>query len=151
MAVTFDFEFCISGLALLATSIFGIIGNFISILILQRKGCQLKLNPTFSQLLTWSALIDTVLLVKKDIISKYNSKNNPKSEGFDLSYILTSSSVLGIQDKSLSTSPSFNISSRPHCSNRSARCSHLISTNFLIFFQEVSIQLLQLQLNDFFS
>ena len=65
MAVTFDFEFCISGLALLATSIFGIIGNFISILILQRKGCQLKLNPTFSQLLTWSALIDTVLLVKK--------------------------------------------------------------------------------------
>ena len=61
----YDFDFYISGLALLATSIFGIIGNFISILILQRKGCQLKLNPTFSQLLTWSALIDTVLLVKK--------------------------------------------------------------------------------------
>ena len=63
-AVMDDVDFYISGLALLATSIFGIIGNLISILILQRNASQLKLNPTFSQLLTWSALIDTVVLVK---------------------------------------------------------------------------------------
>ena len=63
-AVMDDVDFYIGGLALLATSIFGIIGNLISILILQRNASQLKLNPTFSQLLTWSALIDTVVLVK---------------------------------------------------------------------------------------
>ena len=60
----YDFDFYISGLALLATSIFGIIGNIISILILHRKASQLKLNPTFSQLLAWSAVLDTVVLVK---------------------------------------------------------------------------------------
>ena len=70
---TDDFEFYINGFALLATSIFGIIGNFISILILQQKGSKLKLNPTFSQLVTWSALIDTTFLVKEIY---YNSKNN---------------------------------------------------------------------------
>ena len=64
MAVIDDVEFYINGFVLLATSIFGIIGNFISILILQRKGSKLKLNPTFSQLVTWSALIDTAFLVK---------------------------------------------------------------------------------------
>lgn len=63
MAVILDFQFYISGLALLATSIFGIIGNLISILILQWKASKLNLNPTFSQLLSWSAVIDTVLLV----------------------------------------------------------------------------------------
>ena len=60
-----DLEFYISGLALLATSIFGIVGNFISILILQRS--KLRLNPTLSQLITWSALTDIVVLVKKTI------------------------------------------------------------------------------------
>ena len=67
MTATDDFEFYINGIALLATSIFGIIGNFTSIFLLQRKGSKLKLNPTFSQLVTWSALIDTVVLVKKSI------------------------------------------------------------------------------------
>lgn len=65
MAVIDDVEFYINGFVLLATSIFGIIGNFISILILQRKRSNLKFNPTFSQLITWSALIDTISLVKK--------------------------------------------------------------------------------------
>ena len=70
---TDDFEFYINGFALLATSIFGIIGNFISILILKRKGSKLKLNPTFSQLITWSALFDAISLVENKFI---NSKNN---------------------------------------------------------------------------
>ena len=65
MPVMGDLEFSINGLALLATSIFGIIGNNISILILQRNTDKLKLNPTFSQLIAWSAQIDTVVLVKE--------------------------------------------------------------------------------------
>jgi len=54
-------EFYINGCALLAISIFGIIGNTISILLLRRK--KSRLNPTFSNLIIWLAVLDSIFLV----------------------------------------------------------------------------------------
>ena len=72
-------EFYINGCALLAISIFGIIGkviwtgakivdklsspgNTISILLLRRK--KSRLNPTFSNLIIWLAVLDSIFLVR---------------------------------------------------------------------------------------
>lgn len=54
-------EFYINGCAILATSIFGILGNFICIARLRFSSS--KLNPTFSSLISWLAVIDTLFLV----------------------------------------------------------------------------------------
>ena len=70
-------DFYITGCGLLAVSIFGMtgnqtwetfngykgqsLGNTLSIILLQRKSS--KLNPTFSNLISWSALFDSIFLV----------------------------------------------------------------------------------------
>lgn len=54
-------EFYINGCALLITSIFGIIGNVICIALLQFKSS--RLNPTFSNLISWLAIIDSMFLI----------------------------------------------------------------------------------------
>lgn len=55
-------EFYINGCAILATSVFGILGNFIIIVMLQWK-CNSRLNPAFTSLISWLAVIDSFFLV----------------------------------------------------------------------------------------
>jgi len=56
-----DLEFYINGCALMITTIFGLVGNLVCISLLQRR--RERLNPTFSNLITWLAIIDSVFLI----------------------------------------------------------------------------------------
>jgi len=54
-------EFYINGCAIILIAILGNLGNFVCISLLQCRNS--KLNPTFSNLITWLAVIDSVFLI----------------------------------------------------------------------------------------
>ena len=57
------FEFWVVGVMITAVSMSGIVGNIICIVMFQYK--RLNINQTFSSLLKWLAVIDSVFLVSR--------------------------------------------------------------------------------------
>ena len=57
-----SFEFWILGVAISVVSLAGVLGNIICILMFQYK--QLNMNQTFTSLLKWLAVIDSIFLVR---------------------------------------------------------------------------------------
>ena len=57
-------EFYINGVAILVVASLGLLGNVLSIFLFSCR--KMKMNPTFTSLLCWLAVLDSLFLVSKD-------------------------------------------------------------------------------------
>lgn len=63
-------EFYINGVAILTLASLGVIGNIICVFLFTSR--KMKMNQTFTNLLIWLAVIDSLFLVGFKLSDKYN-------------------------------------------------------------------------------
>ena len=57
-------EFYICGCSILACTVLGLLGNITAIVMFKFR--KMKMNPTFTNLIVWLAVIDSIFLVSKN-------------------------------------------------------------------------------------